>query len=519
VNVGIAPWALVLLAVALGPGLVAAARRRGRWRVGGRSSLLALAGVALVAVPTIAAAIKLEPFLRAGGPADLGNLAAPVPAWSTIGPWLTSDHRYPLSVMGTETQTAVLAAFVAVLALLGLARAISARDRGLSAAAAAAVVGVAFVVLQASAWVELKAFAISAPLVVALGFAGAAALGGAGRRRWAALAAGAGVAASILAGNVLVYHDETLAPSERFSELRQLGERYAGEGPALLPSYDEYAGYLMRDAALTVLSDVPRDAFLHPPAADTLVFTADLDALRPPYVERFKLLVLRRGDPAQSRPPSDWRLVRRMTYYDVYRRAPSAAVVLSHLAGPAPDCDALRADLRHAPSGAQVAYAPAGAARLLALPGDVLPPGWIASNDDRLARGPGRIPVTAEVERAGDYDVWIRGSFGRRVAVSLDGRPLGALRWRENYPLHYEPLGYATLAAGRHRFEITRGGGSLLPGTGNEIGAEGIITRIGPLAIFPRDARPGVRIVSVRDGLAACRGSRSLDWIEAVRAR
>ncbi len=446
VNVGIVPWALVLLAVVLGPRLARAVRARGRPRIAGRTGLLAVAGVLLVAVPTIAAAIKLEPFLSAGGPADLGNLAAPVPLWSTIGPWLTSDHRYPLSVAGTETQTALLAGFVGLLALLGAARAFSARDRGLYAAGAAAVIGVAFVVLQATAWVELKAFAISAPLVVALAFAGAAALHRGGRWRWLAVAAGAGVAASILAGNLLVYRTEPLAPHARFTELHQLGERYAGQGPALLPSYDEYAAYLMRDADLTVMSDVPRDAFTQPPAEDAIVFSADLDALRTDYIDHFRLLVVRRGDPTQSRPASNWRLAESTGRYDVYRRIPSAPAVLAHIPGPGPGsaaiCATLRAELARAGAGSRVAsagLAPGDA--LFELPADVLPPGWIASGEDRLARGPGRIPVTAVVSQPAAYDVFLRGSFGRRVAVALDGRAFASLRWRENYPLPFEPLG------------------------------------------------------------------------------
>ena len=97
--------------------------------------------------------------------------------------------------------------------------------------------------------------------------------------------------------------------------------------------------------------------------------------------------------------------------------------------------------------------------------------------------------------------------------------PLGSLRWRENYPLQYEPLGRLRLAAGRHRFEITRGGGSVLPGTGNEIAAEGIITRIGPLALVRRGARPRVRTVSANAALRGCRGGPPLDWVDVVRAR
>jgi hypothetical protein len=105
------------------------------------------------------------------------------------------------------------------------------------------------------------------------------------------------------------------------------------------------------------------------------------------------------------------------------------------------------------------------------------------------------------------------------VSVGVDGRAFASLRWRENYPLQYEPLGRLTLAAGRHRFDITRGGGSVLPGTGNEIAAEGIITRIGPLALIRRGARPRVRTVSASAALRGCRGGPPVDWVDVVRAR
>lgn len=524
VNVGIAPWAVVLVAVAVAPVLVRAVRRRGRLRIAGRSWALALVAIALAAVPTVGAAIKLEPLLRSGGPADLGNLTAPVPPWSAIGPWLTSDHRYPLDLMDTETLTALLAGFVALLATLGLARAIAIRDRGLYGAAAAAVVAVAVVVLRGSSWVELKAFAISAPLVVALAFAGAGALSGRGWRRWPALLAGAGIAASLLAGNLLVYRNVPLAPYERFAELEDLGRRYAGQGPALHPSFDEYAAYFLRDARLITVLDVGPDDLPRPSqTAVAAGFAVDLDDYRLRYVQGFELVVVRRGDPAQSRPPSDWRLAESTTYYDVYRHDRSAPEVFSHRPSPRARsrrfCESLRSGLQRAGRGARVAYVGRPDGKVLDYPLEGLPLNWLSDGDERLARGPGRLRTAGAPPRGGDYDVWIRGSFGRRVAVSVDGRPLGSVRWGVNYPLQYEPLGRATLAAGTHRFEVLRGGGTLLPGTGNELGPEGIITRIGPISLIRPGARPAVRIVSGRRGLEVCRGEQGLDWMEVVRAR
>ncbi|HUR86520.1 MAG TPA: hypothetical protein VMY78_14355 [Solirubrobacteraceae bacterium] len=524
VNVGIAPWAVVLVAAALGPGLVASVRGRGRPRIAGRSWVLAAVAIALVALPTAGAAIKLEPLLRSGGPVDLGNLTAPVPPWAAVGPWLTSDHRYPLELADTETLTALLAAFVALLALTGLVRAVWRRDRGLYGAAAAAAVAVVVVVARGSSWVELKAFAISAPLAAALAFAGAAAIGSRGWRRWPALLAGAGVAAAILAGNVMVYRNVPLAPYDRFAELEELGERYAGTGPMLHSSFDEYAAYFLRDADLITPLDVSPDDLPRPSEnAVTASFAPNLDAFRLRYVQGFDHLLVRRGDPTQSRPPSDWRLAQRTTYYDVYRHDRSAPEVVSHHPSPrvrpAALCRTLRTQAARASDGARIAYAAPADGVALEYPPEGLPLNWLSDRDERLARGPGRLRTEGALARGGEFDVWIRGSFGRRVTVSVDGRPLGAVRWQESYPLSYEPLGRATLAAGTHRFEVLRGGGSVLPGSGNELGPEGIITRIGPISLIRRDARPPVRIVSPRSGIDVCRSDRRLDWMEVVRPR
>lgn len=523
VNVGILPWALVLLAVVLGPALVRRIRERRGPALSARTWVLVLAVGVLISGPAVVTAVKLAPLLRSGGPADLGNLVAPVPIWSSLGPWLTSDHRYPLAITGTETVTAILAAVVALLILLGLARAISRRDRGLLAAGAAAVGSVAVIVWRGSDWVELKGFATSAPLLVALAFSGAAALHGPGARRWVPVVVGAVVAASILAGNALVYRATPLAPYERLAELQDLGERYAGRGPALHPSFDEYASYLLREASLVNLPDVPDDALRDPPGANEISFVEDLDSFKAGYLDGFELIVLRRGDPTKSRPPANWRLIEQTSYYDVYGRKRSPVVVAHRpqtppgVARSARFCRSLRSEVRRAGPQARVAYAPAPDGVVLEAPAAVSPPGWLPLGPDRLARGPGRLQFAFALATAGDYAVWMRGSFGRRVAVSIDGRTVGSLRWRESYPLHYEPVGAVTLAAGEHRVDIVREGGSLLPGTGDDIGPEGITTRIGPLSLVREGSRASMRIVDGAAGIDVCRGSRPLDWIEVVR--
>lgn len=524
VNVGFLPWAVVLLALALGPAAVAQVRSGGaRRRLPAPALALALALAALVVVPTVLAAAKLAPLLRSGGPQDLGNLTAPLPAWSTLGPWLTPDHRYPLAVYGTQTLTALLAVLVALLALLGLARAARGRDRGIVAAALAAGFAVAVTVWRGSAWVELKAFTISAPLVVAVAFAGAAALASSRHRlaRAAAAPAALAVAAAIVGGNALVYQSTPLAPYDRLAQLERLGSEFGGEGPALHTTFDEYAGYLMRAAGLvSLVHELDRDR----PEGAAPVFARDLDTFTPAFLRRFRLIVVRRGDPHASRPPADFEHARRSRHYDVYRRIRAAPAVASHIAlqatadaRRAPTCRMLRAQLRRAGPDARVAYAPARDAALHPAPDAAVPSGWLVDGPERLARGPGRMRYPITIEGGGAYGLWLRGSFGRRVSVTIDGRAVGSARWAENYPLQYEPLGSVRLRAGRHVVDIVRGGGTLLPGTGNDIGPEGTTSRIGPLALIRAGTRPVVRIVDPAAGLRICASARPLDWLEVVR--
>ena len=102
-------------------------RTVGRWA--------AIVGLtALLAAPAVADGLSL---LRAAGgaagPAGLGNLAYEIPAWSTFGPWITPDHRFPLDKYGHPGLTYILIAIAIALIVAGLLAALRARDRGLVA--------------------------------------------------------------------------------------------------------------------------------------------------------------------------------------------------------------------------------------------------------------------------------------------------------------------------------------------------------------------------------------------------
>ena len=521
-NLGVLPWIGMLLAVGFAADFVT--RREARRGALVRWGALT-AGVAILSVPTIIVARRLAPVAGSGGPPDLGNLAAPVPAWSAVGPWLTSDHRFPLEVANAATVTYVLIGLVLAFAVLGLLWSLRRRDLRMLGLAVAAVVALVFVSRRAGPWVDLKAYTITAPLVLTLAFAGAAALWQLPRRaRWLAPLAIVAIGASVLTGNALVYHDSTITPYARFVELEQIADRYAGQGPTLHTTLDDYPEYLLRDVEVTGMFNPPRPGLpFRADARGGTAYTRDLDDFDPKFVQTYPLLVLRR-DPTTSRPPSNYSLVTRMDYYDVWRRTAPARNVVEHVAlegerneRTARMCDDLQTDLRRAGRGARVAFAAASAAVRTGRP-EFVSAGWESDDLDHFPNGPGRLKQPVTLPRGGPYAVWLRGSVGRAVRILVDGRQLAEVRLDESFPYQYIPLGRASFAPGVHDVELVRGGGSPLPSTGNDVGSDGATTRLGPLMFVPADSV--TRQVQWVDGARAmqlCRGDARLDWIEIVR--
>ena len=520
-SIGVVPWLGILGLVVIAVELVAA-QPAARPRV--IVNWAFAVGLALVlTVPGIVASVRLAPVATSGGPGGLGNLAAPVPAWSTFGPWLTSDHRFPLSAAGTTAPTAVLAVIVGVLAVVGFVRAVRTRDWSVVAFALAGLIGLTYVARASAEWSDFKAYTITAPIAVTTAFAGAAALSGHGRRLVVGLLAGAVVAGGVLAGNALVYRGTTLAPYDRFADLQDINDRYAGQGPSLYPVFDEYAEYLLRDVRASGLADPAGSVTgLGRDAKPGLQFVRDPDEYVQSYLDTLGLVILRR-DPTASRPPGNFRLVQTTGYHEIWRREPGPKVVAHLPLDPyneerdtAVVCRRLRESLTRAGRGARVRLAVAQAFRQSGSELERVSPNWKQIGPDFLAKGPGTVIANVTLPVSGPYTLWLRGSIGRPVDVRIDGRRVATVRWQESYPGNYIPLGIRRLAAGSHRVQVTRGGGrSLLPGTGNEVRDANQTALVGPVAFRLAGSEP-VRTVSPEQGMAVCRSDKALDWIEVV---
>ena len=496
-----------------------------------RDRVLALLGCAQMAVlavvlslPTLAAALKLLPVVKGAGPVDLGNLAAPIPAIASAGVWISGDYRFPQFAHRLPSEG--LAVLVLVLAAAGLIFAVRRRAWSVAWLGIAGVVALYYVAHRYGPWIQFKADTLTSPISLLLAFAGAGALMRISGRVIVGALPALLVAAGVLGGNALLYHDATLAPYARLHNLEFIGERFAGQGPTLTPDYEEYAEYYLRDDDQTSVVNGPTLGLrpdVNRAAEPGGIFAYDLNEFTLGWVESFRTIVMRRN-PLASRPPSNYRLVYLSPYYEVWQREQPATAVYSHLAlADAPGhhkpavCAAVAATARKAGAAAQIAYMPVPTGYVQVDGSNTVLSGAFGDSGGAIiASGAGRATREQVIPAAGRYDFFLGGSSGRPVNVSVDGRRVGTAAYQASYPGQELLIGSDWLSHGIHHVEITRGGISLHPGNGD--GVDNWNRTIGPLVIIPAaPAVPVVRYSSVRGFRRLCTSSKPLRWVEVVR--
>ncbi len=521
---GVAPWLGVLLAAAFVLTLLSADRLR---TIADWALLTALAIV--IALPEIVSALTQLGGIASnaiGGTINLGlgNLSGPVPEWSAAGVWLTGDFRFPLYHV---TATHALDVFVIVLAVLGTLVALVRRRWILAFAGVAAPIALWYYVAHSTAWIVFKSFTITGVFALTLAFAGATALS-ANRRLPVALVgwlAAAVIVGGVLYGNALVYHDTTLAPAARYHDLAEIGKRYAGQGPTLYPSFDEYAEYFLRDERGSTDVQPAYDEWgllPHVEAPGVVGFSFSLNQFQMAYLQKFKLIVVPRS-PLAVRAPSNWDLVQQTKYFDVWRRERPAADVFVHypLAGLAHErtatfCGNLERSLRKAGVGASIAYVRAPTTTQVEPPAGVHPDYWKPEGNELVAHGAGSDRMTFKLARAGSYELWMEGTVGRPIKFVLDGREVGTIAYEDRYPNQYLYIGKRTLAAARHTLTIERGGGSLHPGSGDDVDPD---TRsFGPIVLVARGTQSyRLEVAPAAAAKQICDAPVGYEWMEVLK--
>jgi hypothetical protein len=545
----------VWLAPLLVPALWLIVQERGRaTAIRGAVTFVILGAV--LAAPTLA----LVNFLSSGsesftGAGELGNLIEPLNLLQIFGIWPSGDFRTtPDSMLLPGLLILVAGGF----AIAGLAVAWQRRAFGLFSFVLASAIGCLIIAVEGSPWVVSKALAEASPGIVLAALVGAVGLltdPALSRRLRAPLAAlaVAAIGAGVIWSNALAYREVDLAPHARFAELEKIGTQIDGEGPTLTTEYEFWGvRHFLRDAQPNGASLLSRKLVLLRPNAlleqsqsqDAETSPSgitlgggpppegsffDIDDFQTPSVLAFRTLVLRRS-PVASRPPSPYQLTWSGHYYEVWQRPP----------GPAPNVQHLPLGKGRSPvarGGCNLGLA--GVARLATVfrPAPiVLPLGEASFDPSEWERGPdptvlyprgaASLTATVDVPRAGNYGVWLGGSFRGSMEASVDGRPAGSDRGELNYSKgQYEQLGSIDLTAGRHTLKLHYGGAGLRPGSAGDailpLSTEeerGVSKRshkpfgVGPLVLSTGTADQKVDYLPPEQADHLC--GRSLDWIE-----
>jgi hypothetical protein len=234
----------------------------------------------------------------------------------------------------------------------------------------------------------------------------------------------------------------------------------------------------------------------------------------------YRTIVTRRS-PAESRPPAEYRLRFSGRYYDVWQRdVPQRQRVLPYSifgdnqnAGALPPCGLVgRLAGSARKEGASLAAALRAPAVVVDLSDGRVPADWQVSSGPPTQlspRGAGSAVVRVNVPASGEYDVWVQGSFGRGVEVSVDGSRVGGVaRDERSFSGQWIRFGVRRLNAGSHEVRLRYPGGSAAPGTGQQP------ETIGPVALQPRSPRPQLLDVAPADAKSLC--TKPLDWLEVI---
>jgi hypothetical protein len=506
-NLGAGVWvapALVfcLVAIALREGLVGALRAAGAF----------IGFLCVLALPTI---VSAPDFLSSNivSYSPLANLIKPLNPLQVVGIWPAGDFRYDPQ---RTTTTKILIAIALAGACLGVIWALRRGDRLLPLYAVGALASSLVLYWASTPWIAGKAFATASPAVPLAALTAGALLVQRGRIAEGTVLVVA-VAGGVLWSNVIQYHDAWLAPRSKLAELAAIGDRFAGDGPALMTEYEPYgARHFLRKLDAEGASELRyRLVPLRGGSSLPKGGYANIDDFKLDDVLVYRTLVLRRSG-IESRPPSVYRLVRKGRWYEAWQRPDTWPRIVEHLSlgdddqpAAVPRCTDVMRLARLAGINGQLAAVERPPAVVAPLGETSYPPGWTVDGLGELVpKGSGTLDVPVQVPALGRYGVWVGGAFRDKLEVLVDGHHLASLRDNLDHFGQYTLFGRVGLVPGRHTVTLRYAGPDLHPGSG------GAQFSLGPIALSTTTADLPVRYVPPSAARSLC--GKSLDWIEAI---
>jgi hypothetical protein len=475
----------------------------------------------------------------------LGNLIQPLSGWQLAGIWPIGDFRLHPSTV----PSVLLIGLVILAALAAIWMTLRRRQPGVLVYVGITLVGCAlYYLIGTTPWLLAKSLAVSSPALLAAALTCGALLWSRRTRQRAAGVLGVVVVVALTGGvlwsNALAYHDVTLAPRDRMAELAHMGGLVKGKGPTFINEYEVYASRHFLHEGVPVEPAEYRPVTL--PLTDGTALTkeawADIDSFPLTTLEPYVSIVTRRS-PAESRPPSIYRLVWQGRYYQLWQRpaVPATRIIERVPLGESntrpfcgvaedgttvalcsgnpvaiPPCRQVLSLGRRARAEQAQLVAYARAEPIVVRADEATWPGtWIheLASHTLIPTTSGSLVSHIAVASSQNYGFWLDGSFTRGFEVSIDGRSVGKVQNELAAFSGYVQLTTVFLTAGVHTFVLTYPGpNDLEPGSGVKE-----FTSLSAIALEPQ--RPPSELISVPPSQAALLCGRTLDWIELVVPR
>ena len=444
---------------------------------------------------------------------DPGNLRRPIGKEQSLGAWFGSSH---LVAPQQREGTIVALGIIFVLFLLG-GLSFLLRRRWLWIAWAGTLFGIWYVLTwRGTMWIDAKLVMLASNAVLMVALYGAWQLRDQLRPKLGRALAygGAGVIAlSVFASAGAQYLATTILPTDRYNELSVINERFAGQGPAFTPDFDENGLFVLRDIGVTGPGYAYTDPGYTIRRDGTSVGyggSADIDNIIDRRYADYPLVIQRRG-PARSRPGSDYDLVLRGEFYESYKRNETQVVEHLQVGDPAvavsvPYCKDILAIARRGDADdlTLLAAVPRAPVKFLA-PTDVKITGDLAEpHPFGEIKGTGTIEFSADVKPG--QKLWWNGAITRPIDVLVDGQRVGSFKY--NVSGQGAIAGPLALPEGKHEITLKRGNGSLAPGG---LGGGSFFG----VTLAPADESEVIEVDRKRAEAELC--GRQIDWLELVR--
>ena len=328
------------------------------------------------------------------------------------------------------------------------------------------------------------------------------------------------VASGVVVSDAFTYKNVSIAPYFQQDELRNIGEMFAGQGPALIPEYSVYGSrYFLRNLEAEAVSELrvhlipTRDGNEVPRGS-----SADIDSFDPATIDYFQLLVIRRA-PNASRPPLDYNLAWSGKYYEVWKKIPGVivrktlALGSSQFPGAVPTCQAVTDFLADRTKNEKVYTVARKPVYVVDFTDGVLPAKWLvwpASPGRVHFFGPGSFNRNFTVGETDKYAMWIAGAYPGRLRVLVDGVEVysGQSVFEGNLNLT-NPLSGVELSTGAHVLTVLYDSPLFMPGAD-------LPSAFGPIYFASQTASDvKVKQVSISRIPELC--TRNLDWIAIAK--